>query len=148
MDDEKFFDTEVENNLTIPAKTEYLDEVLYAIESYLSDYDINKKIMIQLNIAIEEIFVNIAHYAYPDTENGKAVIKYSYNPETNIIKIIFIDNGIPYNPVEKEDPIIKTDIDSRKIGGLGIYMVKKSMDEVLYTYENNYNILTIIKSAN
>ena len=97
----------------------------------------------QIELAVDEIFTNICMYAYaPDT--GKAVI--SVDTDTpGIVKLTFTDSGIPYNPLEKEDPDTTLSASGRKIGGLGIYLVKKSMDEMFYEYKNGHNILTLIK---
>jgi anti-sigma regulatory factor (Ser/Thr protein kinase) len=88
---------------------------------------------------VEEIFVNIAHYAYTP-ETGSVTIRMSV--QENIV-IEFEDSGKPYNPLEKEDPDIKASAEEREVGGLGIFMVKKIMDKVEYRREGNKNILTI-----
>ena len=98
----------------------------------------------QLDVAVEELFVNIASYAYVD-KIGIADITIELLPG-QVVQITFRDSGIPYNPLEKPDPDITKPAEEREIGGLGIYIVKKSMDEVLYRYEDGQNILTIRKA--
>ena len=97
----------------------------------------------QIELAVDEIFTNICMYAYaPDT--GKAVI--SVDTDTpGIVKLTFTDSGIPYNPLEKEDPDITLSAEDREIGGLGIYMVKKSIDSTSHEYKEGKNILSIMK---
>ena len=96
----------------------------------------------QISIAIEEIFINIAHYAYIDS-TGNATIGILIKDD--IATIRFIDSGIPFNPLSKDNPDITLSSEERSIGGLGIYMVKKSMDSVHYEFTNDKNIFTIKK---
>ena len=102
------------------------------------------KQQMQIDIAAEEIFVNIAHYAYtPGT--GEATICVELYQDPSAIEITFIDQGVPYDPLAKPDPDVTLSAKERKIGGLGIFMVKKSMDEVRYEYLDGCNVLTIKK---
>ena len=129
--------------MTIEAKREKLPEVLAFLDEVLESMDCGMKQQMQLDIAVEEIFVNIASYAYAD-ENGIADIE--IDDETpGIVSIKFTDSGIPYDPVAKPDPDTTLSADERQIGGLGIYMVKKSMDDMLYERSGDKNILTIKK---
>ncbi len=128
--------------LAIEAKTENLDAVLDFIAAELEAADCSMKLQTQIAIAVEEIFVNIAHYAYNPTIGG-AVIRVSVGDE---VIIEFEDQGKPYNPLEKADPDITASAEDREIGGLGIFMVKKSMDAVEYRHEGNKNILAIKKT--
>lgn len=98
----------------------------------------------QIDVAVEELFVNIAQYAYAPGI-GVATIRLEIQEDPFVVVITFIDNGIPYNPLAKEDPDITLSAEERPIGGLGIYMVKKSMDEVSYEYKDGQNILRIKK---
>lgn len=129
--------------LTIEATLERLDEVLDFVNAELEANECDMKTVTQVEIAVEEIFVNIAHYAY-NPEIGGAVIRISVGDE---IIIEFEDNGIAYNPLEKIDPDITKNAEEREIGGLGIFMVKKIMDSVEYTHCDNKNILTIKKAV-
>lgn len=130
--------------LEILAVLDNLDEVLQFIDEVLEGADCPMKTMMQIDLAVEEIFVNIASYAYqPGT--GQAKIQVTVNDEPESADIRFEDSGVPYNPLEKEDPDVTLSADDRAIGGLGIYMVKKSVDEVSYERRNGKNILTIRK---
>jgi len=97
----------------------------------------------QIELAVDEIFTNICMYAYAP-KTGNAVI--SVDTDTpGIVTLKFSDTGIPYNPLEKEDPDTTLSASERKIGGLGIYLVKKSMDGMSYEYKDGHNILTLVK---
>lgn len=128
----------------IPAKTECLDEVLAFVEKQLEEYECPMKIRIQISVAVEEIFVNIAHYAYEKGE-GDASIQVEAAGEPLQVTITFSDGGIPYNPLSRAEPDITLSAEERGIGGLGIYLVKKSMDDVVYEYRDGKNVLTIKK---
>ena len=98
----------------------------------------------QIDIAIDELFGNIAHYAYnPDV--GEAPVRVEVIEDPLAVVITFIDNGVPYDPLANADPDTTLSAEEREIGGLGIYMVKKSMDEITYEYKDGQNILTIKK---
>ena len=128
--------------LRIEALIENLDKVQAFVEEVLEEGDCPMKQLISINIAVEEIYVNIAHYAYaPGT--GEALIRVS--AEDGEACITFEDSGVPYNPLEKEDPDVTLSAAERQIGGLGIFMVKKSMDSMEYEYRDNKNILTLRK---
>ena len=111
----------------------------------LKDHPYTERIRAQLDVAVEEIFVNIAHYAYPKDQPGWAVIRCQVDQDPLRITIQFIDWGVPFNPLAKKDADITLSAEDRQIGGLGILMVKRSMDGVNYVYENGQNILTLIK---
>lgn len=128
--------------MTLLAKTEYLDKVLEFVDSFLEERNCTMKAQLELDIAVEELFVNIASYAYRPKE-GPVTIQVS--SEGNIVSIVFIDEGKPYNPWQKSDPDITLSAEERQIGGLGIYLVKNTMNQVDYRYENKKNILTIQK---
>ncbi len=130
--------------LNIEAKTENLDQVIEFVKECLEKYDCSDRILTQLIIAIEEIFVNVAHYAYGQKE-GRATVRIEVKENPLSVVISFLDNGVPYNPLEKPDPDITLSAEQRQIGGLGIFMVKKSMDAVAYEYKEGQNILTITK---
>ena len=100
------------------------------------------KAQMQIDIALEELFVNIAHYAYPDS-TGEAVIRVGFTSE--YVQITLSDSGIPYDPLKKPDPDVTLNVQDRPIGGLGIFMTKQLMDDVVYEYEDGRNILTLKK---
>lgn len=130
--------------LHVPADIGELEHVIGFMEEQLDEMGCSAKTRMQLDIAVEEIFVNIAHYAYPEAE-GNAVIRIWPDERKEKVMIEFSDHGIPFDPLKKSDPNIHLALEQRSIGGLGIYMVKKSMDNVSYRYENGQNILTIEK---
>ena len=131
--------------LIIDAKTENLGKVLEFVDEQLEANGCSMRSMLQMDIAVEEIFVNIANYAYTP-ETGKAVIRVDTANDPNRVTVIFKDTGIPYDPLAKEDPDITLSSEERKIGGLGIYMAKKSVDDIKYEYKNGENILSIRKN--
>lgn len=121
----------------IPTVTAFVDEQLEALGCPM-------KAQMQIDIAIDELFSNIAYYAY-NPEVGPATVRVEVVENPLAVKISFIDHGKPYDPLAKADPDTTLGADERGVGGLGIYMVKKSMDEVSYAYKNGENILTIKK---
>lgn len=131
--------------LTVPAMMEELDTIQAFVERELEGNECPAKAVIQISIAVEEIYVNIAHYAY-HPEVGEATVRIAVGGDPLQVTIQFLDHGKPFNPLAKEDADITLSAEERDIGGLGILMVKKSMDTVDYTYEDEKNILTIRKS--
>jgi serine/threonine-protein kinase RsbW len=127
--------------LVVDAVVENLDKVLEFVNESLEESNCSMKLMTQINIAVEEIFVNISTYAY-NPEVGGTTIRICISDE---VVIEFEDNGKPYNPLLKIDPDITTSVEERDIGGLGIFMVKKIMDSVEYDNKDNKNILRISK---
>lgn len=124
------------------AKTENLSQVLEFLESELEKSNCNMKIITSLSIALEELFVNVALYAYPNS-NGFCTLKLDCIDDDFYITLI--DSGIEFNPLAKEDPDITLNAEERDIGGLGIYMVKKTMDDMSYERKDNQNILSMKK---
>ena len=129
--------------LCIKAKLENLADVTAFVESQLETLDLPMKTQMQIDLAVEEIFVNIANYAY-SPEDGLAIIEVELTEDPRVI-ITFIDNGKPFDPLASDDPDITQTAEDRKVGGLGIFMVKKSMDNVSYEYKDGQNILRIEK---
>ena len=138
------------------AKRETLDEILAILEPKFEEFGFSMAQTMQLAVAIEEIYVNIASYAYDKLPEGerteeqkqkKAVIRCRLEEETKTMTMRFEDWGVPYNPLEKQDPDITLSAEERAIGGLGIYMVKQSMDDVSYKYEDGKNCLELIKKV-
>ena len=130
------------NEFTVPAEVDKLPEVLAFVDGLLEENGCPMKTQMQIEIALEEVFVNIAHYAYPDG-TGDAAIRVSITPGS--IEITLIDSGIPYDPLKKPDPDVTLSAEERQIGGLGIFMTKKLMDSIAYKYSDSKNILTIKK---
>jgi len=131
-------------DLTVDALVSNLDQVLAFVDGQLETMDCSMKAQMQIDVAVEEIYVNIANYAYAP-ETGKAYISVLPDPENASVTIEFRDNGIPFDPLAKADPDVTLSAEERKIGGLGIYMVKKSMDAMEYSRKDGQNILTITK---
>ena len=132
------------NELEIDAEEAKLAEVQTFVEERLEAVDCPMKALMQINVAVEEIFVNIASYAYVP-EKGKAKVRVEISDEPVSVTITFEDRGIPYDPVAREDPDITLPASQRAIGGLGIFMTKQIMDDVAYEYRDGQNILTLKK---
>ena len=130
------------HHLKVAADIDKLPEVSAFVEVLLEQNDCPMKAQMQINVALEELFVNIAHYAYPDGE-GEAELLADVTPE--YAEITLIDSGIPYDPLAKPDPDVTLSAEDRAIGGLGIFMTKKLMDDVAYEYKDGKNILKITK---
>ena len=129
---------------TFPAKVEALTDVLGFVEETLEQHDCPMGIQMAVCVAIEEVFVNVAHYAYGDGE-GDADLRIGFEEDTRTFTFCIADKGIPFDPLQKPDPDITLSAEDRQIGGLGIFITKKTMDAVAYAYENGENILTMVK---
>jgi anti-sigma regulatory factor (Ser/Thr protein kinase) len=134
------------NKLTVPAKIENLQKVMNFLGDQLDSVDYVMKARLQLELSIEEAYVNIAGYAYK--EEGKVIICCDVDEDSLQITVQFIDCGIPYNPLKNKDPDILQDIKEKEIGGLGILLIKKNVDYLSYEYKDGKNILTIGKKLN
>jgi anti-sigma regulatory factor (Ser/Thr protein kinase) len=130
--------------MQIEANKENLPQVLEFVEGCLEEADCPMKSMMQISIAVEEVFVNIASYAY-SPEIGDVVINVETDPDSALIRITLEDRGVPYDPLIREDPDVTLSAEERQIGGLGVYMVKQSMDNVTYEFKDGKNILTLEK---
>ncbi len=131
--------------LTIQAIKGNLERVLAFVDEYLESLDCPMKTQMQLDVAVEELFINIASYAYAP-ETGPVTVQLEAEQEPLSVTITFIDHGIPYDPLTKADPDVTLSAEERQIGGLGIYIVKKSMDAITYVYRDGQNILCIRKT--
>ena len=127
-----------------PAETEALIDVLGFVEEMLESYGCPMKIQTTICVAIEEVFVNVAHYAYGD-EPGEVELGISFDETDCTVTFRMKDKGIAFDPLNKEDPDITLSAEDREIGGLGIFITKKAMDDVTYAYENGENVLTMVK---
>lgn len=133
--------------LVIEAKRENLPEVQAFIDEQLEAVGCSMPTQIAIDVAVEELFVNIASYAYGQGE-GVAMVQVTVHEDPLSVEITFIDNGEPYDPLAKPDPDTTLSVKERKKGGLGIFMVKNTMDNVSYEYKDGKNILTIKKNLN
>ncbi len=130
--------------LTVDATVENIEAVTDFVNEQLESFNCPMKAQMQIDVAIDELFGNIAHYAY-NPEVGPATVRVEVDENPLSVVITFIDNGVAYDPLAKEDPDITLSAEERQIGGLGIYMVKKSMDDITYEYKDGQNILKIKK---
>ena len=132
-------------NKTFPAKAEALSDVIGFVEQMLECFECPMKTQTALCIAIEEVFVNVAHYAYGDGE-GSVTLGIGFDKDNRTLTFRMTDSGVPFDPLKKPDPDITLSAEEREIGGLGIFITKKTMDSLSYAYENGENILTMIKN--
>lgn len=130
--------------LTIDATIENIVTVTAFVDEQLAQRNCPMKTKRQVHIAIDELLGNIAYYAY-DPEIGIVTVRVEVTDDPPAVVITFIDNGIPYDPLAKVDPDITRSAEERDVGGLGIYMVKKTMDDISYEYRDGQNILRIKK---
>lgn len=131
--------------LTIDATIENIAAVTAFVDEQLEQLNCPMKTQIQVDVAIDELFGNIANYAY-NPQTGAATVRVEVTENPLAVVITFIDNGVPYDPLAKPDPDVTLSAEEREIGGLGIYMVKKSMDDISYEYRDGKNILRIKKN--
>lgn len=131
--------------LTIEATPENVDTVIEFVDAQLEEYGCGMKEQMAIDVAIDELFANIAHYAY-NPETGYATVRVDVLQDPLSVEVTFIDNGKQYDPLAKADPDTTLSIEDRPIGGMGILIVKKSMDAVNYEYKDGRNILTIKKN--
>lgn len=131
--------------LTLAATIENIAAVTAFVDEQLEMLGCSMKAQMQIDIAIDELFGNIAHYAYnPDI--GSATVQVEVMEDPLSVVITFVDDGVPFDPLAAADPDVTLSAQERQIGGLGIYMVKKSMDEITYEYKDGKNILSIKKN--
>jgi len=132
------------NKITVEAVLDNLQTVIDFATEHLEERDCPMKVVMQTELVIEEIFVNIANYAY-NPEIGSATFCMEFEDNPNAVLMTFIDSGKPYNPLEKTDPDTTLGIDERDVGGLGIFLVKKNVEELAYEYADGKNILRMKK---
>ena len=130
--------------MNLEAKLENIPAVTDFIEGELMKVGCPMKTQMQMDVAIDEVFTNIASYAYGD-QKGSAVVRFDFDEQTRVASVTFVDTGMPFNPLESAEPDITLSADERPIGGLGIFLVKKTMDEVIYSREDDRNVLTLRK---
>ena len=134
-------------HIIVPARPEELTKVQTFVDTELEALDCPPSAQFQIDLAVEEIFVNIASYAYRP-EVGEAEIRVEVNDDPLWVVIQFLDHGKPFDPLAKEDADTSPEAIERRLGGLGILLVKRTMDSVTYAYENGRNVLTIEKKLN
>ena len=129
---------------TFDATIANLMAVTLFIDEWLESLDCGMKAQTQIDLAVDELFTNIASYAYAPG-SGEATIRLNFDEAGRVASVTFIDSGVPYDPLQKPDPDVTLSAEEREIGGLGIYMAKKATDRMDYRRENGRNILTIYK---
>jgi len=135
----------MQNSTKFPAKLQYNDAAVDFVAEVLMGWGVDKKLINSFRICVEEIFVNVASYAYG---NGEGDVEIVIENKDNSIFLTFKDTGVEFNPVDRDDPDITAGIDERGIGGLGLFMVKQMMDEVYYERIEQTNCLTLKKVIN
>ena len=134
------------DELQVAARVENLDIVNEFIDEKLEAVGCSPRIQMQVDLAVEEIFINIASYAYRPGE-GPVTIRVSVEEDPIRVILTFIDNGKPFDPLAREEADVTLPVEKRRIGGLGIFLVKKTMDSVTYEYKDGQNILTVVKNV-
>ena len=127
--------------LIIPAAVESLDEIVQWVDAALRPNGITESVISRMTLVIEELFVNIVNYAYPNEPGSVTFTLYL----DSCLKLIISDTGVPFNPLESAEPDLSVPIDDRKIGGWGIFLSRKLTDKITYERVNGTNILTVYK---
>ena len=130
--------------ITMEARIENIEPITAFVEHELEAINCPPRPQMQIIVAIDELISNIANYAYAPG-GGNVTVEFDYDEADRTIMITFTDEGVPYDPLQHEEPDISLPAEKREIGGLGIHLVRKTMDDMKYRYENGKNILTIFK---
>ncbi|MBQ7247380.1 MAG: ATP-binding protein [Lachnospiraceae bacterium] len=130
--------------LILEAKLDKIPELTAVIDTELEALDCPMKAQMQIDVAVDELYSNIARYAYPDGD-GTVTVHLEAEESPASYSITFIDSGVPFDPLAQTEPDTSLDADSRPIGGLGILLVRRTMDEVTYCYKDGKNVLRIKK---
>ncbi|MBR6397444.1 MAG: ATP-binding protein [Lachnospiraceae bacterium] len=132
--------------MTVKAGLDNLSRVLACVDEELETAGCSMKTQMQVDIAVEEMFVNIANYAYaPGEGDADVCVETEETDGGKRIRITLVDQGKPYDPLMQEAPDVSLPAEKRKIGGLGIFMARKNMDDMTYEYRDGRNILTMLK---
>ena len=132
------------HELTLTATIDNISEATAFVDAQLEELGCPMKAQMQLDIAVDELFGNIARYAYAP-ETGEATLRFEYDEAEKAVRLTFIDRGVYYDPLKKEDPDVTLSSQEREVGGLGIFLVKKTMDGMFYERRDGQNILTVVK---
>ena len=135
----------MKKEINVPAILEQVEKITDFVNGELQEDNLPGKLIRQIDIAIDELFANIANYAYEKGKNGSVTVQVETEEAPRAVMISFIDSGVPFDPLSHEEPDVSLGAEERSIGGLGIFLVKKIMDEVNYRFEDGKNILTIKK---
>lgn len=131
--------------ITVNASVENIASVTEFVDAQLEELNCTAKTQAQINIAIDELFGNIAHYAY-HPKTGEVTVRVEVENDPLAVIITFMDGGVPFDPLQSADPDVTLAAEERQIGGLGIFLVKKNMDAISYEYKDGKNILSIRKN--
>jgi len=134
----------VRAELTVDAVLESMDRIIAFVDAALDSLQCPQKIRRQIDVAVDELAGNIIHYAYADGA-GTMTVCMEYDALSSVMSIILMDRGIPFNPLQRAEPDITAQVDERKVGGLGIMIARKSMDDISYVYRDGQNVLKIQK---
>ncbi|MBO4420134.1 MAG: ATP-binding protein [Oscillospiraceae bacterium] len=129
---------------TTQASIRQLREITETVDAWLEGFGCPMKAQIQIDLAVDELFSNIANYAYAPA-SGDVTVRLEFDAAARTVSVTFIDRGIPFDPLQKADPDVSLSAEDRKVGGLGIFLVKRTMDGMEYRREADCNILTIRK---
>jgi anti-sigma regulatory factor (Ser/Thr protein kinase) len=129
---------------TFEAKINRIPWLTEQVDALLEGLDCPIKAQMQIDVAIDELLANIASYAY-ETGEGQVTVRFDFQPDDRTVALTFIDKGIPYDPLAKPDPDVALEVEKRSVGGLGIFLVKKTMDDMIYARRDGHNVLTICK---
>ena len=130
--------------ITLKAVTGNIPQVIAFVEEQLETVACPLRAQMPIDVAVDELFSNISRYAYAP-ETGEATVRFAYDDMEKAVLITFIDSGVPFNPLERSAPDTHIPLERRSIGGLGIHLVRKTMDGMEYEYRDGKNILTIRK---
>jgi len=130
--------------IRVAATKENLETVTAFLDEILDEKDCPLKFRLQVDLALEEMYINIANYAYTP-KTGEMELRVAFDEAERELTLVLIDSGIPYDPLAKKDPDVTLSAEKRKIGGLGIYLVKKTMDSMTYERRDGRNIVTMKK---
>ena len=130
--------------IRVAATKENLETVTAFLDEILDEKDCPLKIRLQIDLALKEMYINIANYAYTP-KTGEMELRVEFDEAERELTLVLIDSGIPYDPLAKKDPDVTLSAEKRKIGGLGIYLVKKTMDSMTYERRDGRNIVTMKK---
>ncbi len=131
------------HKITLPAVVDSIEKVTEFINDRLQKKNVPQKIQTQIDVVIDELMSNVTKFAYRDGKTGNISVELELNDDE--VTMTFRDSGIPFNPLEQADPDVDAPLEKRKIGGLGLFLVRKTMDKLNYVYENGQNVLTVIK---
>ena len=130
--------------ITLKAEIGNIPQVIAFVEEQLETVACPLRAQMQIDVAVDELFSNIARYAYAP-KSGDATVAFAYDEMAKEVSITFTDSGVPFNPLERSAPDTHVPLERRSIGGLGIHLVRKTMDGMDYEYQDGKNILTIHK---